>query len=110
MTLNPRSIDGSGIIALGVLAFLIGVHFIGAQQKAVANAPGANDWLRYYGPPEGATVPLDEINPMVTPVRPLAPSASTSGTSSIGAGGVYRLRFYPETRSTPFQQASGGDS
>lgn len=106
--MNVRNVNGAGIAGLGILAFLIAVHFIGAQQKAVKDAPNATDWLRFYGPPAGATVPLDELNPMVTPVRPLAPSASTSGTSSIGAGGVTRLRFYPETRVTPFS-GNGGD-
>lgn len=95
--MNVRNVNAMGIVGLGILAFLIAVHWIGAQQKAVAEAPNANDWLRYYGPPEGATVPLDELNPMVTQVRPLAPTASTSGTSSIGAGGVFKLRNYPNT-------------
>lgn len=105
--MHIRNVNGAGMVGLAVLLFLIAVHWIGAQQKAVADTPGRNDWLRYYGPPEGAAVPLDEINPMVTRVRPLAPSASTSGTSSIGADGITKLRFYPETTHTPF--AVGGD-
>lgn len=105
--MNVRNVNGAGIIGLGVLLFLLAVHWIGAQQKAVETAPSANDWLRYYGPPEGATVPLDEINPLVTPVRPLAPTASNSGTSSIGAGGVFKLRTYGDFY-TPF--SAGGES
>jgi hypothetical protein len=104
--MNVRNANGAGIIGLGVLLFLIAVHWIGAQQKAVEEAPNANTWLKYYGPPEGATVPLDEINPLATPVRPLAPTASNSGTSSIGAGGVFKLRVYPNYF-TPF--STGGE-
>lgn len=101
--MNVRNINGAGLVGVAVLLFLIAVHWIGAQQKAVKDdGSNATQWLRYYGPPEGATVPLDEINPLVTQVRPLAPSASNSGTSSIGAGGVYKLRFYPDTLLTPF--------
>ena len=105
--MNIRGANGAGIMGLGVLLFVLALHWISAQQKAVTDAPNANDWLRYYGPPQGATVPLDEINPLVTQVRPLAPTASTSGTSSIGAGGVYKLRFYPTTMFSPFD--AGGD-
>lgn len=104
--MNVRSANGAGIVGLGVLVFVIAVHWIGAQQKAVVAEPNANTWLNYYGPPEGATVPLDEINPLVTPVRPLAPTASNSGTSSIGAGGVFKLRTYPNYF-TPF--SAGGE-
>lgn len=108
MAINVRNVNGAGIIGLGILVFLIAVHWIGAQQQAVKDDDTtANDWLRYYGPPEGATVPLDEINPLVTPVRPLAPTASNSGTSSIGAGGVYKLRTYGDFY-TPF--SDGGSS
>jgi hypothetical protein len=106
--MNPKNVNLAGIVGVGVIVVALGIHFIGAQQKAVQAEPNANSWLNFYGPPEGVPIPLDEANARVTRIKPLAPSASTSGTLSVGYGDTIRGRWYPDAHIGLQAAADGG--
>lgn len=94
--MDGRNLNALGMLGCGIVAAMVAMHAAGAQQKAKASAPTRNDWLQYYGPPEGDAIPLDQANPAASRVQPLAPTASTSGTMSIGTGDVLKTRQYPD--------------
>lgn len=106
--MDGKTLNALGMLGVGCIAAVLAMHAAGAQQKAKAAAPTRNDWLQYYGPPEGDAIPLDQANPAVSRIRPLAPTASTSGTMSIGTGDVLKTRVYPDAHLSLITQQGAG--